>query len=94
MEGATESPCIFFEMCNYHGKNKFHSSPKMLIPTLLTHVRMAELDRSFSDCRHARRGKQSSPKCNLLIFKLSKLMTLREFSQLLAYHHNTQLRTY
>ena len=35
MEGATESPCIFFEMCNYHGKNKFHSSPKMLIPTQL-----------------------------------------------------------
>ena len=35
MKGATESPCIFFEMCNYHGKNKFHSSPKMLIPTLL-----------------------------------------------------------
>ena len=44
MEGATESPCIFFEMCNYHGKNKFHSSPKMLIPT---YVRMAELDKFF-----------------------------------------------
>ena len=77
MEGATESPCIFFEMCNYHGKNKFHSSPKMLIPTLLRTRRMAELDGSFSDCRHASRGKQNSPKCYLLIFKLSKLMTLK-----------------
>ena len=78
MEGATESPCIFFEMCNYHGKNKFHSSPKMLIPTQLRSAyAWLNLTEVFQIAGMQAEENKVAQNATYLFSLLSKLMTLK-----------------